>query len=131
MDFNWWWLIGILGPLGVTALVRLAIASYRDWRASRSPAAPALSFAATDQVAELEETFRVVFPPLFGLQFNDCFISDESSLEDFAGFYDMSDLHSRIHSLYGVSVSALPNDRLVTIVGEIARRRRGPRSQCT
>jgi hypothetical protein len=121
MDAKWWWLLGMLGPLGLLAAIRAALTSYADWRASRGPK---LSYASCEQVAALEETFRDFIPKVFGFGFDECFISDESSLTDFTDDPEaLREIHARIRALYDVDVAALPDDLLVTIVRWIAEKR--------
>lgn len=121
MDAKWWWLLGIIGPAGALAVVREIVTSYREWRASRELQ---LSYAPRDEVEALEDEFREFIPAIFGLEYDDCFISNDSSLSDFAlDEEQLAQLAEQIRSVYGVDVTLLPDDRLVTIVAAIALRR--------
>ena len=119
MDARWWWFFGIVGPVGAVALIRAVVTSYNEWRASR---APKLTFASCEEVEALEETFVHFIPSVFGFGYDECFISDESSLGDFTTTeHEMEEFRLRIRSVYGVEVTFLSDDRLVTIVKAITQ----------
>ena len=115
MDARWWWIVGMIGPLAALALARGAFKWYAERRA------PKLSFASQEEVAALEDVFRELMPKVFGFSFDDCFISDQSSLTDFTDKEEeLLQLEERIRSLFEVDVSTLPDKRLVTIAKAIA-----------
>lgn len=111
----------MLGPLGALGLVRTALTSFGNRRASR---APELSFASCEQVEALEDVFREFIPNMFGCAYDECFISDQSSLTDFTVDDDeLANIQVRLRALYDIDVADLPDDRLVTIVRSIAESR--------
>jgi hypothetical protein len=121
MDAKWWWLLGMLGPFGAMAIVR----SVLEWRAERRAISePELIFASQDQIMELESVLEELFPTVLGYSYHDCIITDESSLGDFASSEEESErMSDTLASAYGIALSELPDDRLVTVARAVASRR--------
>jgi hypothetical protein len=72
----------------------------------------------------LEPVFEELFPAVLGHDYHDCVITDESSLGDFAVTEDESDaIRAKLAAAYGIDLSELPDDRLVTVAREIVARR--------
>jgi hypothetical protein len=116
-----WWLLGMLGPLGAMAITR----SVLEWRAARRAISETqLVFASQDQVRELESVLEELVPAVLGYRYHDCFITDESSLRDFASTEDeLQRLSDALASAYGIALSELPDDRLVILARAVGRRR--------
>ena len=114
MNINWWW---VLGMIGAPALLRVTITAVEQWREWRQPK---LGYADQSEVIRLEPVLRELMPQVFGLALEDCFISDESSLYDFEPEITVAQSSERIEKLYGVSVTDLPDLRLVSICDAIA-----------
>jgi hypothetical protein len=123
MDQRWWWLLGILGPFGAMALIRGAADLCNNWK--REQRESQFGMAPYEQVLALEEFFETFFPAVLELSFYDCIITDESSLQDFTSEEEETNLlRARIRNIYGIDVTDLPDDRLVTIANAIASARR-------
>lgn len=107
----------MIGPLGAFALARTIITSFQEWRE------PKLGYADTDEVEALEDQFREFIPAVFGFAYEDCFISNDSTLGHFVDDEEQrAQVHERIRSVYGVDATLLEDDRLVTVVAAIAAR---------
>lgn len=96
-------------------------------------------YAPSDEVEDYDEIARDFLKRIFDINFDECFISDESSLADFAGCgmpeeYDTSELTIEqyyalgkvvmvrtINENYGIDVS--PNDLLVDVFERIRKHR--------
>lgn len=119
MEINWWIVVGTLGPLGLIGFVRASIIAYNDWKAAREPR---LTLAPRERVEELESTFVELMPRVFGFDYDDCFITDESSLCHFGGAEYRADVAERMLAEYSIDIHSLPDDLLVTIAAAIRRR---------
>jgi hypothetical protein len=122
MAINWIWIVGLLAPLGAPALLRMTMLLIEQRRQSRHPQ---LIFASQDEVERLAETLREFMPRVLNLRFEDCLITDESSLADFEPERLTSESLRRIEQIYGIHDADLLDHKLVNICGEIERRRLG------
>jgi hypothetical protein len=105
--------------------LRTTFASYREAHDSlpRPGTHVPLEFAATVKIDQYRDIARDFLDRIFHLNYDECFISDESSLGDFhAG--DSDELHRKIAIIYGVDVSDVERGLLVGIFERIAERRR-------
>jgi hypothetical protein len=59
------------------------------------------------------------FEKILGLDYGDCFITDESSLWDFHTEESNAHLNLKIHDVYGVDVSDIEDAKLVKIFDRI------------
>lgn len=118
MDPKWWWLIGMLGPVGAMGIVRTCIEAYGNWRRRSEPQ---LSIASTERVEALTEVLVELLPRIVGHEAGDCIITDQSSLSDFAnGEPDLLRFRENVRAVYGIDPDRLPDDRLVTIAEAVA-----------
>jgi hypothetical protein len=122
MDTSWWWLIGIVGPMGVMALARVIGEAYADWKNAREPQ---LALAAWDEVEAVEEILIELLPKLFDVRYEECFISNDSDLTHFTTTDEQSErVRALLLTEYGVDVAVLADERLVTVANAIRERRR-------
>jgi hypothetical protein len=121
MDARWWLLIGMIGPLGVMGLVRAIATFYDDRKRSREPE---LSFVSCDEVEAVEDTLVEILPRLFGVAYDQCFVSNDSDLTDFTSTDEESEnVREILRREYSVDVSTLADERIVTLAKAIEEKR--------
>jgi len=116
MEINWWLIVGTLGPLGLIGIIRASVTAYNDWKHSKQPR---FELAPQDQVFELEDTLAEMMPRLFGFSYEDCLITDDSSVGDFTPDFTTEDIAANLFREYGIQLADLPDDRLVSIARAI------------
>ena len=77
-------------------------------------------FTSTAKVGRYEEIARDFLAQILELDFDECFISDASSLWDFALLETDESFESKIERVYGVDVSDIESGNLVEIFARIA-----------
>ena len=79
------------------------------------------STAGIEMFQEIAEDFML---RIFGFEAGDYLITDESSLRDFKGVEEMelTDIHRRIRSVYGLDVSDLKSGKLLEIFIRVHQR---------
>jgi hypothetical protein len=77
-------------------------------------------FASTEEISKYDEFAKEFFPRVLGLNYEDCFISDETSLWDFHNDDSNAFLEQKIGLLYGVDISDVKNGSLVEIFKRIS-----------
>ena len=82
-----------------------------------------IELASTEEIDAHADEAREFFARLFDFDFDDCLVSDESLICDFAPAVPVEDLHARILEAYRVDVSDLGHATIVNVLREIARRR--------
>jgi hypothetical protein len=113
----------LLGPLVGTAIVGtiVIVARMIRWMPDMRPGAPPpLELASTERVDRVAETARDLMSRVLGMRYDECFISDESSLWDFHVYPSNDAYVERIRELYGVDVSDVTDGNLATILERIA-----------
>ena len=121
---NWWTLVG-LGETGSEARDNLREAFARrkkDRPLPRPGTRIPITFASTDRISQFEALAADFFPPILGHEFNECFVSDESSLMDFGE--EWQDYCARILLRYKVDISGMEPGNLVRIFERIDASRR-------
>ena len=120
---NWWQMAGH-GDTRDQALANLRV-SFETFRSRhdvlpRPGSGAPLEFASSHLVERYETLARDFLQRLLGLNHDDCFISDQSSLWDFNGGDSNDTLYRKISDLYGVDVSDVDSARLGKILEKIA-----------
>jgi hypothetical protein len=82
-----------------------------------------LEFASAEEIVKYEEFAKEFFPRILGLNFTDCFISDETSLWDFHNDDNNDALEQKIGLLYGVDVSDVKSGNLIAIFKRITSKK--------
>ena len=85
-----------------------------------------VTFAATERVAANYDLVADIVRRVIGMEPEDCFVSDESTLWDFHHGEDNAEYHRKIVVLYGVDVSDLEPPTLAAIAERI-RQQRAPK----
>lgn len=78
-----------------------------------------ITYASQDEIAKLEHVAAQFFPAVLEMAYEDCFITDQSSLWDFHGDDTNEKYHRRIVERYGVDVSDIESGNLVEILKRI------------
>ena len=78
-----------------------------------------ISYASQDEIAKLEHVAGQFFPAILKIAYEDCIITDESSLWDFHGDETNDEYHLRILEHYDVDVSDIQSGNLVEIFKRI------------
>jgi hypothetical protein len=82
-----------------------------------------LTFAATDRVAANYDLVADIVRRVIGMEPEDCFVSDESTLWDFHHGQDNAEYHRKIAVLYGVDVSDVEPPTFAAIAERIRQQR--------
>ena len=82
--------------------------------------------APTEQIDALADEARQFFARVLDFDFDECLVTDESLICDFAPDTSLEVLHARILNEYRVDVSDLGHGKIVDVLRRIAERR--PRS---
>ena len=88
---------------------------------------PQIEFAPTVEIKQYEQIAVDFFEKVLGMNYYECFISDESSLWDFHGEETNEEYYRKIADVYGVDVSDIESGNLVQIFERI-REQGGPPS---
>jgi hypothetical protein len=81
----------------------------------------AIEFAPTTQIEQYEEMAVHFMEKILGINYYNCFISDESSLWDFPTKSSKEEYHQKIALIYGVDVSDIDSGNLVEIFKRIRK----------
>lgn len=79
--------------------------------------------APTEQIEAHADEARDFFARVLNYDFDECLVTDESRICDFAPDVTLKELHARIVAAYRVDVSDLGHATIVDVLREIARRR--------
>ncbi len=103
------------------ANLRQRFADYqREHGDTPRPGVPVpLEFAPTTMIDRYAPVARDFFDRILGMDFDACFISDESSLWDFPHDEDERQVLDRIRAAYGVDVSDIQNGNLARIFAQL------------
>jgi len=85
----------------------------------RSPRSRVRRPTTTERVARHEDVARGFLPRILGIEFDQCFISDESNLCDFHCEDSNEACFQRIQQVYGVDVSDIESGNLAEIFERI------------
>jgi len=81
-----------------------------------------LEFACSDRIESHADIARDFFPKVFLLEFDDCFISDESHLSEFYGDpKEQAEIYDRIQHHFGIDPSVLKDDLLISVFEAIRK----------
>jgi len=119
-----WWMMGGHGYSRAEALEKLG-ANFAQRKAQATPlprpgTSVPLSFASDDRIRRHEALAVDFFDRILGLRYDECFVSDESSLWDFHGEESNAHLHRRVVVTYGVDLSDLETAVIADILERIA-----------
>jgi hypothetical protein len=122
-----WWQMAGHGQSKADARAALA-ARFEEFRANSKPVPRpgrrvALEYASTERVHALAGVARDFMPKILGYEYDQCFVSDESSLWDFHHDETNAAYHNKIALLYEVDVSDIENGNLAAIFERIRSRR--------
>jgi hypothetical protein len=78
-----------------------------------------ISYASQEQITKLEHIAEKFFPAILDMAYEDCLITDESSLWDFHGDETNDEYYRRILDQYTVDVSDIQSGNLVEILRRI------------
>jgi hypothetical protein len=119
---NWWTLMGS-GDTAEAAMEKLRerFDSARENRPSmpRPGTQVPLEFASQERIAANSALANEFLQSV--LEHGEAWISDESSLWDFASGHSLDDYYAKIRSLYGVDVSDIPGGNVADILERIAQ----------
>ena len=82
-----------------------------------------ITYASQDEISKLEHVAGEFFPPILEMAYEDCIITDESSLWDFHGDETNDEYHRRILDHFGIDVSDITSGNLVEIFKRIDGKR--------
>ena len=85
-----------------------------------------IELASTEQIDAYAGEAREFFARVLDFDFDDCLVTDESLICDFALEVPIEELHAKIVAAYRVDVSDLGHATIVDVLREIARRRPTP-----
>ncbi|SRR6266568_2623400 len=85
-----------------------------------------IELAPTEQIEAHADEAREFFARVLDFDFDNCLVTDEALICDFAPDVPLDDLHARIVAAYRVDVSDLGHATVVDVLREIARRRPTP-----
>ena len=120
---NWWALTG-LGNTKAEALaeLRVSLSKARESREKlpRPGAKVPIDFASGDKLDSNWEIVSRIIQEVLGYEPEDVFVSDESSLWDFAGDEGIEGYQKKIREAFGVDISHLEAANLADIASAIA-----------
>src|SRR5262245_3972012 len=121
---NWWQMSGH-GENREEALRNLEVA-FKHFKATheklpRPGTGAPIEFASANLIQQYEDLARDFLPRVLNLNFDQCFISDESSLWDFHVQETNGDYYRKIALLYNVDVSGVEGANLGRIFETIAK----------
>jgi hypothetical protein len=79
--------------------------------------------APTEQIDAHADEAREFFARVLDFDFDECLVTDESLICDFAPDVPLDELHAQIVAAYRVDVSDLGHATIVDVLREIAKRR--------
>jgi hypothetical protein len=82
-----------------------------------------IELASTEQIDAHADEAREFFARVLDFDFDECLVTDEALICDFAPEVQIDELHARIVTAYRVDVSDLRHATIVDVLREIARRR--------
>ena len=85
---------------------------------------PEIELAPTVEIEQYEPLANEFFEKILAMSYNECLVTDESSLWDFHGGEANEEYHRKITQVYGVDVSNIENGNLVQIFERIRARGR-------
>jgi len=122
------WLLSGHGETRETALADLEAAFLRCKVSGKPLPRPGtrvpIKFASTDRVVGVEHVARDFFHRILDMNYDDCLITDESSLWDFHEDESNKIYTGRIQDEYGIDISDLSDARIADILERIAQRRK-------
>jgi len=118
-----WWQLGGLGDTKEQAYLDLK-ANFEKLKAEgtvlpRPGAGLPIEFAVSEKVESHTILAADFFEKILGMDYRDCFITDESGLWDFHMEESNDHLHRKIREVYGVDVSDIEDAKLVKIFERI------------
>lgn len=118
---NWWQMSG-LGETRDEALEQLR-QSFEGQREKRDLPRPGtglpIEFASTEEIMRYEGVALHFFPEILGLEWEDCFVSDESSLWDFCEDRSLDGYYHAISQTFAIDVSDVEDGNLAAIFKRI------------
>ncbi len=124
---NWWQIAGH-GDTKEEAVanLRASFANFRDSHDTlpRPGTGAPLEFASSDLIERHEELARDFMTRIVDQNYDECFISDESSLHDFHADSTNDEYYRKIALVYGVDVSDVDGARLGLMFERISSHRR-------
>jgi|SRR3954452_3197164 len=81
-----------------------------------------IELAPTEQIDALSDDAREFFLRVLDFDFDECLVTDEALICDFAPDVPLDELHARIVAEYRVDISDLGHATIVSALREIARR---------
>jgi len=126
---GWWAMTGI-GDTREEALRELeqSIDGYRERKGAlpRPGTEVPIEFAPFEVVSRHEDLAREFFSPIVGMDYDDCLITDESSVWDFPVELTANDLARKVLLVFGTDIGDLAeNGNIAAILERIAAHRRG------
>jgi hypothetical protein len=82
-----------------------------------------IELASTEQLNAHADEAREFFARVLDFDFDECLVTDESRICDFAPDVPLDELHRRILAAYRVDLSDLGHATIAHVLNEIARRR--------
>ena len=125
-----WWSMSGLGDTKEEAFQELhkSVEAYRESHETlpRPGTNVPLQFAPFELMSRNQELAREFFPPILGVTFDDCFITDASSIWDFPVQYSAGDLARKVLLVFGTDIGDLAEGgNIAAILDRIAATRRG------
>ena len=100
----------------------LAERKARGYKLARPGTGMLIEFAATYRIEEHPDLARDFFQRILNLNYDECFISNESSLWDFHGEETNESLNEKILLTYGVDVSDIESGNLADVFTRLVSR---------
>jgi len=124
-----WWTMTGAGHTREEALGELqaALDAYQEANGNlpRPGTAVAIRFAPFEALSGYEDIARDFFPPILGMSYDDCFITDSSSLWDFPLDESDQQVMNKVLLVFGVDISDIADGNLAKIFARIKVHRRG------
>jgi hypothetical protein len=125
-----WWVMTGLGDSREEALadLRRSVEEHRERHGAlpRPGTDVPIEFAPFEVVSRHEDLAAEFFPPIIGMSYDDCLITDESSVWDFAVMGDAGELARKVRLVFGTDISDLAAEgNIAAILDRIAAHRRG------
>jgi predicted RNase H-like HicB family nuclease len=126
---GWWSMFG-LGDTREEALLELqkSLEAYRESEGTlpRPGTGVPIRFGPFVFMSRNEDLAREFFPPILGVSYDDCLITDSSSVWDFPVELSAEDLVRKVLLVFGSDISDLAEDgNIAAILDRIAANRRG------
>ena len=124
-----WWTMSGTGDTREEALAELegALRSYREANGAlpRPGTTVPIQFAPSEQLAGFDDIAREFFPPILHMDFDDCLITDGSSIWDFPVEESEQEVANKVMIIFGVDISDIADGNLAAIFRRIQSHRRG------